>query len=147
MSVVGKGMVSPVFSCAIFKGNTTIDYEHYCNLYVGKVNSMDNAPVNSIYYGNYQIGGNTITETNPANQCDMGARTLVAHSHSGNGNSYYQGVNYGTYISASNESDLVSAFNDGRNNASNNSEIKLFGFSFDASHNLHLGEVLYPYCV
>ena len=141
MSVVGKGMVSPVFSCAIFKGNTTIDYEHYCNLYVGKVNSMDNAPVNSIYYGNYQIGGNTITETNPANQCDMGARTLVAHSHSGNGDSYYQGVNYGTYISASNESDLVSAFNDGRNNASNNSEIKLFGFSFDASHNLHLGEV------
>jgi hypothetical protein len=71
----------------------------------------------------------------------MGARTLVAHSHSGNGDSYYQGVNYGTYISASNESDLVSAFNDGRNNASNNSEIKLFGFSFDASHNLHLGEV------
>ncbi len=170
MRVVGYGMVSPVFSCAIFNGNTNVNYDYYCNLYVGRINSSDNAPVSSVYYGDYQIYYNNqywpITESYPArvtysqnasnpNPCDMGARTIVTHSYyttislfnrgwhhnTDMQNYYYQGVNYGTYTNESNGADVVSAFNNGRNNASNNSEIISFGFSFGTDGKMHLGEV------
>ncbi len=172
MRVVGYGMVSPVFSCAIFNGNTKVDYDYYCNLYVGRVNSADNAPVSSVFYGNYQIyyEGESkympITESYPArvtysqnannpNPCDMGARTIVTHSYYKSSglfdrgwhhnkdmdNYYYQGVNYGTYINTSNEATVITTFNNGRNNASNNSEIISFGFSFGTDGKMHLGEV------
>ena len=164
MDVIGLGMVSPVFSCAIFNGNTNVNYDYYCNLYVGRVNRSDSDPVSSIYYGNYQINYNndlkSITNAYPAqdnnddhrNPCDMNARTIVSHSYTTGlfltnwhhnkkfENYYYQGVNYGTYINSSNESALISAFNDGRNNASNNSDIISFGFSFDDKGKLHLRE-------
>ena len=143
VKAIGKAMVSPVFSCAEFMSNTNYDYGHYCNLYVGRVISSDNPPVSDVFYGSgYQIyydgGFKSITNEYPANTCEMGARTLVSHS------SYaeysYQGVNYGTYVNAANEADVVTAYNAGRT-ASNDPGILSFGFSFGADGKLHLGEV------
>ncbi len=165
MKVVGKGMVSPVFSCAEFSGNTRNEYDYYCNLYVGRVNSSDPDPVSNVFYGDgykiyYDGGYKSITNAYPAqddnnehrNPCDMNARTLKSHSyyrvltrwHHNKDfvNYYYQGVNYGAYINtsdASSKSSVISAFNDGRNNA--DSDIKAFGFSFDSDGKLRLGEV------
>lgn len=163
MRVIPLGMASPVFSHAEFRNNTSDDYDNYCNLYVGRINSSDAAPVTSVFYGTgYQLwyGGayQSVTDTYPAvddddshrNPCDLDARTLVSHSYRSGGVShhrdsfadyYYQGVNYGTYVNASGQADVVTAYNTGRNSASNNAEIKSFGFSFGADGKLHLGEV------
>ena len=164
VKAVGKAMVSPVFSCAEFRNNTNYNYENYCNLYVGRINKDDTAPVSNVFYGSgYQIYYNSafhsINDAYPAhddhedhrNPCDMEARTIVSHSylsgglnrwqHRNNYNDYYyQGVNYGVFNNASNRSVVISAYNEGRNN-SNNSEIKSFGFSFGDDGKLHLGEV------
>ena len=165
MMVVGKGMVSPVFSCAEFSGNTRTDYDYYCNLYVGRVNSSDSDPVSNVFYGTgFQIHDGTsykdITDSYPAkdnidpdrNPCDMGARTITKHSthilrwHHNNDLQayYYQGVNYGSYINTSNassKSTVITAFNDGRS-AANDDEIKGFGFLFGTDNKLHLDVAL-----
>ena len=115
MRVIPLGMASPVFSHAEFRNNTSDDYDNYCNLYVGRINSSDAAPVTSVFYGTgYQLwyGGayQSVTDTYPAvddddshrNPCDLDARTLVSHSYRSGGVShhrdsyadyYYQGVN------------------------------------------------------
>ena len=165
MMVVGKGMVSPVFSCAEFSGNTRTDYDYYCNLYVGRVNSSDSDPVSNVFYGTgFQIHDGTsykdITDSYPAkdnigpdrNPCDMGARTITKHSthilrwqHNKDLQAYYyQGVNYGSYINTSNassKSTVITAFNDGRS-AANDDEIKGFGFLFGTDNKLHLDVAL-----
>ena len=163
MKVIGLGMVSPVFSYTEFRNNTNYAYDYYCNHYVGKINNSDAAPVSNVFYGaGYQIwyGGayQSITDAYPVldeddghrNPCDLDARTLVSHSYRSGGISrhrdnfndyYYQGVNYGTYVNASAQADVVAAYKTGLGNATNNTEINSFGFSFGVDGKLHLGEI------